>query len=210
MKFGFFACYGGGKNSLKWGIFNSKTGVLVASFVWLETYLEHSQVVTKIGKSFESLGWGTGRLIPIHSRRVCEMQSVSKSAVSVYNMSNLVSKEKSCELMLQNEEIVVSLQPERRKMKYKAIIFDLDGTLTDTLEDLYLSVNHALRSCNLPERSLDEVRRFVGNGIRKLIERSVPEGTSIALLERCFEAFRAYYVIHCQDHTRLYPGIASS
>ena len=111
--------------------------------------------------------------------------------------------------MPENGEIVVSLQPERRKMKYKAIIFDLDGTLTDTLEDLYLSVNHALRSCNLPERSLDEVRRFVGNGIRKLIERSVPEDTSIDMLERCFEAFRAYYVIHCQDHTRLYPGIAS-
>ena len=94
-------------------------------------------------------------------------------------------------------------------MKYKAIIFDLDGTLTDTLEDLYLSVNHALRSSGLPERQLDEVRRFVGNGVRKLIERSVPEGTDSTKLERCFESFRAYYIIHCQDHTRLYPGIAS-
>ena len=194
---------------MKWGIFYSKTGVFVALVGCLEMYLEHSQAVTKIGKSFESLGWGTGRLIPIHSQRVCEMQSVSKCAVLSCKLSNLVTREISCELMLQNGEIVVSLQPERRKMKYKAIIFDLDGTLTDTLEDLYLSVNHALRSCNLPERSLDEVRRFVGNGIRKLIERSVPEGTSIALLERCFEAFRAFYVLHCQDHTRLYPGIAS-
>jgi phosphoglycolate phosphatase len=84
----------------------------------------------------------------------------------------------------------------------------LDGTLTDTLEDLYLSVNHALRSCNFPERSLDEVRHFVGNGVRKLMERSVPEGTSPDLFERCFEAFKAYYIIHCQDHTCLYPGIA--
>ena len=65
-------------------------------------------------------------------------------------------------------------------MKYKAIIFDLDGTLTDTLEDLYLSTNHALRSCELPERGIDEVRRFVGNGVRKLIERAVPEGTGSA------------------------------
>lgn len=95
------------------------------------------------------------------------------------------------------------------KMKYKAIIFDLDGTLTDTLEDLFLSVNHALRSCSLPERSLDEVRKFVGNGVRKLIERSVPEGTKSTVLEKCFEAFRAHYVIHCQDHTCLYPGIAT-
>ena len=94
-------------------------------------------------------------------------------------------------------------------MKYKAIIFDLDGTLTDTLEDLFLSVNHALRSCSLPERSLDEVRRFVGNGVRKLIVRSVPEGTDSSMLERCFEAFRTHYVIHCQDHTCLYPGVAN-
>lgn len=94
-------------------------------------------------------------------------------------------------------------------MKYKAIIFDLDGTLTDTLEDLFISVNYALRSCGLPERSLDEVRRFVGNGVRKLMERAVPEGTEPTLLEQCFEMFRSHYVIHCQDHTCLYPGIAT-
>lgn len=94
-------------------------------------------------------------------------------------------------------------------MKYKAIIFDLDGTLTDTLEDLFLSVNYALRSCGLPERGKDEVRRFVGNGVRKLIERAVPKETGSKILERCFEVFRAHYVIHCQDHTCLYPGVAS-
>lgn len=93
-------------------------------------------------------------------------------------------------------------------MKYKAIIFDLDGTLTDTLEDLHISVNHALQSCGLPERSLEEVRRFVGNGVRKLIERSVPEDTDSRTLEVCFEAFRSHYMIHCQDHTCLYPGVA--
>ena len=95
------------------------------------------------------------------------------------------------------------------QMKYKAIIFDLDGTLTDTLEDLYLSVNHALQSCGLPERTLDEVRRFVGNGVKKLIERAVPDDTEQTQLEKCFESFRAHYVIHCQDHTSLYPGIAT-
>lgn len=94
-------------------------------------------------------------------------------------------------------------------MKYKAIIFDLDGTLTDTLEDLYLSVNYALRSCGLPERSLDEVRRFVGNGVRQLIERAVPEGTEPPVVTKCFETFHSHYIIHCQDHTALYPGIAT-
>ena len=94
-------------------------------------------------------------------------------------------------------------------MKYKAIIFDLDGTLTDTLEDLFLSVNHALRSCGLPERTIDEVQRYVGNGVRQLIERAVPRDTEASVLERCFETFRSHYVIHCQDHTRLYPGIAT-
>ena len=94
-------------------------------------------------------------------------------------------------------------------MKYKAIIFDLDGTLTDTLEDLFLSVNYALRFCGLRERELAEVRRFVGNGVRKLIERAVPEDTELRVVEKCFEAFQTHYIIHCQDHTRLYPGIAS-
>lgn len=106
--------------------------------------------------------------------------------------------------------IVVPLQRKKNTdLKYKAIIFDLDGTLTDTLEDLYLSVNYALRSIGLPERQLDEVRRFVGNGVRKLVERAVPEGTESTVLEKCFEAFRAHYIIHCQDHTCLYPGIAT-
>ena len=61
----------------------------------------------------------------------------------------------------------------------------------------------------MPERSLDVVRRFVGNGVRKLIERAVPPGTEPRLVERCFEAFYAHYVVHCGDHTRLYPGVAS-
>ena len=68
-------------------------------------------------------------------------------------------------------------------MSYKAIIWDLDGTLLDTLQDLYLSVNHALRQHNMPERTLEEVRQFVGNGVRRLMELSVPGGETNPLFE---------------------------
>ena len=89
-----------------------------------------------------------------------------------------------------------------------SLIFDLDGTLTDTLQDLGNSVNYALREMRWPERSLTEVRRMVGNGIHKLIERAVPEYVDNNDLEQCFNIFRAYYIQHCQDNTRLYPGVA--
>ena len=89
----------------------------------------------------------------------------------------------------------------------KAIVFDLDGTLTNTLTDLMNSVNHALRECGMRERSYDEVRQFVGNGIHKLIERAVPEGTSEDRVEECFAVFKAYYIVHCQDTTTLYDGV---
>lgn len=86
-------------------------------------------------------------------------------------------------------------------------VFDLDGTLLDTLEDLCDSTNFALMSAGLPERSLDEVRRFVGNGIRKLIERAVPEGTDAELTDRVFAAFKAHYTANCENKTAPYPGI---
>lgn len=89
----------------------------------------------------------------------------------------------------------------------KLVIFDLDGTLLNTLEDLCGSVNFALRSEALPERSLDEVRRFVGNGVRKLIERAVPEGTDAALTERVLSAFRSHYMANCEVKTAPYEGI---
>ena len=92
-------------------------------------------------------------------------------------------------------------------MKYRLAVFDLDGTILDTLEDLADSTNHALAVNGLPERSIDEVRRFVGNGIRNLIERAVPEGTGDELTDRVFSEFREYYAIHCFDKTRPYEGI---
>lgn len=87
------------------------------------------------------------------------------------------------------------------------IVFDLDGTLMDTLQDLWLSTNYALSTHGMAERSIMEVRQFVGNGVHKLIERAVPEGTTADKVEEVFRTFKEHYVIHCQEHTDLYPGI---
>lgn len=92
-------------------------------------------------------------------------------------------------------------------MRIKAIVFDLDGTLLNTLEDLAAATNWALRQHDMPVRSLDEVRQFVGNGVRRLIERAVPEGTEAQLFEQTFADFKSYYVNHCQERTCLYDGI---
>lgn len=92
-------------------------------------------------------------------------------------------------------------------MKYKAIIFDLDGTLTDTLYDLMESTNYALRYMEWPERTLEEVKQFVGNGVRRLMEQAVPADAEEMEFDECFNVFKEHYVEHCQDHTALYPGI---
>ena len=92
-------------------------------------------------------------------------------------------------------------------MKYQLAIFDMDGTILNTLEDLTDSLNYALSCSNYPTRTLDEVRNFVGNGIRKLMERAVPEGTSPEELEQVYADFTAYYPKHCYDKTKPYSGI---
>ena len=84
------------------------------------------------------------------------------------------------------------------------ILFDLDGTLLDTLEDLRDGVNYALGVFGYPQRSLEEVRRFVGNGARKLIRLAVPEGADP---EAVFQVFKPYYDVHCQSKTKPYNGI---
>ena len=92
-------------------------------------------------------------------------------------------------------------------MRYQTYIFDLDGTLLDTLGDLAASVNFALRTHGMPEHSLDDVRRFVGNGVRKLMERAVPDGADNPLFDEAFATFRQHYMAHSLDTTRPYEGI---
>ena len=87
-----------------------------------------------------------------------------------------------------------------------AILFDLDGTLLDTLGDLHAATNAVLRSFGYPERTLDEVRRFVGNGARVLIQQAVPAGEEHSV-DAVLAAFQVYYAAHCDILTRPYPGI---
>lgn len=89
------------------------------------------------------------------------------------------------------------------------VIFDLDGTLLNTLEDLCSSTNYALESNGYPARTIEEVRRFVGNGIRKLMERALPEGIAAdrTVFDRIFADFKSHYQIHCNDRTAPYDGI---
>ena len=90
---------------------------------------------------------------------------------------------------------------------YNTYIFDLDGTLLDTLTDLAASCNYALRTHGMPEHSVDDVRRFVGNGVRLLMERAIPNGAANPDFEATFSTFREHYMHHSLDTTRPYPGI---
>lgn len=87
------------------------------------------------------------------------------------------------------------------------IVFDLDGTLLNTLEDLTDSVNAAMRQYHLPEHTVEEIRTYVGNGAAKLIERAVSQGTDNPAYDEILAAFRRHYQEHCEDKTGPYPGV---
>ena len=90
---------------------------------------------------------------------------------------------------------------------FDTYVFDLDGTLLSTLEDLAASCNFALSSNGMPERTIEEVRLFVGNGVKKLMERAVLDGLSNPLFEKAYQYFRQHYMCHNLDTTQPYPGI---
>ena len=90
---------------------------------------------------------------------------------------------------------------------YHTAIFDLDGTLLDTLQDLADSANYALALHHLPARTVEEVRQFVGNGVGLLIRRAVPEGTPEELERQVLRDFRAHYLVNMENKTAPYPGI---
>ena len=92
--------------------------------------------------------------------------------------------------------------------RYRLAIFDLDGTVLDTLDDLADSVNAVLAANGYPTHTKQTVCSFVGNGIKKLIERAVPNGIAVAEVARVLSAFEAYYALHCADKTAPYEGIS--
>lgn len=92
-------------------------------------------------------------------------------------------------------------------MKYTTVIFDLDGTLLDTLDDLTDSVNYSMSAMGWPLRDKKEVRLFLGNGIRNLMQLSSPEGISEDEFDKAFKIFKEYYKEHNQDKTAPYEGV---
>jgi len=92
-------------------------------------------------------------------------------------------------------------------MSYENYIFDLDGTLLNTIDDLAAGCNHAMRSFALPEYTVAQIQSFVGNGVRKLIERCVPQGIANPRFEEIYTCFRQYYLTHNEIHTKPYDGI---
>ncbi|MBR5047284.1 MAG: HAD-IA family hydrolase [Eubacterium sp.] len=91
--------------------------------------------------------------------------------------------------------------------KKTTVVFDMDGTLLDTLDDLAGSANYAMQEMGFPLRSREEVQSFVGNGILVLIRKCVPEGTDEESIEKALTIFKKHYSLHCNDLTRTYEGI---
>lgn len=94
-----------------------------------------------------------------------------------------------------------------QKGKYRAVLFDLDGTLLNTLEDLTDSVNAILEKYGYPKRELTEIRRFLGNGSRRLMERALPQTVGQEELERLLAEYVAYYGTHMEEKTKPYEGV---
>lgn len=95
-------------------------------------------------------------------------------------------------------------------MKYKLLIFDMDGTILNTLDDLTDTTNYALMQHKLPTHTLEEVRMMVGNGLAVLIEKAVPEGSDQVLKDKVLATYLSYYKEHCADKTRPYDGICET
>lgn len=94
-----------------------------------------------------------------------------------------------------------------KDMKYKTVVFDLDGTLVNSIDDLTENINITMRQLGYPERTVDEVKLFVGNGIGPLIQRALPENASEEEIKKCFEVFKEHYLNNMHNQTKTFDGI---
>ena len=101
----------------------------------------------------------------------------------------------------------MNMHGSRREMRYDLVIFDLDGTLLDTLDDLAAAANHALSTRGFPTHSRDDVRRFIGNGVARLIRRAAPQDTPDAVCDAMLVDFKRYYARNLSVHTRPFEGV---
>ncbi len=109
--------------------------------------------------------------------------------------------------MNQKSTTVYCTEEPKQRFDFDTYIFDLDGTLLSTLGDLAASCNYALRTNGMPERTVDEVRQFVGNGVKKLMERAIPGGLAHEKFDKTFADFRQHYMVHNLDTTQPYPHV---
>ncbi len=171
--------------------------------------------VNSTGKSID-LSDNMKVCVPKHAHHVMAAEVENKVKLfadkddAVYISGNkgdmIVSSEGKVNI-ISKEEFDNAFEKVTEKKPVKAVIFDLDGTLLDTLVDLKNAVNYALRTMGMPERTLDEVRRFVGNGVRLLMIRAVPDGEDNPRFEETFDVFKEYYGDHCTENTGAYQGI---
>ncbi|MCR5623919.1 MAG: HAD family hydrolase [Lachnospiraceae bacterium] len=92
-------------------------------------------------------------------------------------------------------------------LKYNTVIWDMDGTVLNTLDDLHTAMNHVLSVNSYPRITKDESRRYVGNGIRNYVKRALPKDSSDEVIDKIFAEMNAYYKNHCEIKTAPYPGI---
>ena len=95
--------------------------------------------------------------------------------------------------------------PGRDILRFDTVLFDLDGTLLYTLPDIREAVNHTMRAYGWPEHTMEETRGFIGNGVRKLLERAMPSGAVWS--DEIFRCYEDYYAVHGSDHVTVYPGV---
>ena len=142
--------------------------------------------------------FGDNRTFGVSGNEQAGGQGVPQGELRVYQQDVYV---------LHGGDFRIKRVPPHAQFNFDTYIFDLDGTLISSLHDLAASCNYALKLNGMPERTLEEVRMFVGNGVKKLMERAVPGGLENEKFEKTLQDFRKHYMVHNMDNTKPYPDV---